>query len=69
MGVAVVWWSSHRLGDREVRGSNLAAAIFSISVKLRLNTREEPHARSENGWMDVRECTRAQLDEDNTMRE
>ena len=38
---------------------------FSIPVKLRLIIRAQSHARSEIGWMDVRECTRAQLDEEN----
>ena len=51
---------------REDRGSNLRARqyIFRIPVKLSLNI-SRSHSDSENGWMDVRECTRAQLDEVN----
>ena len=34
MGVAVVEWLASRLGDREVRGSNLAAVVFFLWKKL-----------------------------------
>ena len=54
---------------REDRGSNLRGGnIFRVPVKLSLNT-SRSHSDSENGWMDVRECTRAQLDEETTKRE
>ena len=33
--------------------------IFRFPVKLRLILRDRSLSLSENGWMDVRECTRA----------
>ena len=53
-GVAVVWWSTHRITAREVRGSNPAAASL-----LREWSRKKTKsiAREQSEWMDG--CARA----------
>ena len=50
-GVAVVWWSTHRIAAREVRSSNLAVADFFRECMHEID--REDDVRQKNALMET----------------
>ena len=55
MGVAVVWWSTHRIAAREVRGSNLGLGATFFHGNRGNRSRKVKM----DGWMRARDLARA----------